>query len=87
MNRHDILETTKAILGDRGATHGSADELFDRIAMYWSGHLGQEVSPHDVAIMMVLFKMARVAANPAHEDSLVDACGYLALASELQDVV
>jgi hypothetical protein len=35
-------------------------------------------------MMMVLFKIARIKANPDHVDSYVDAAGYLAIAGEIQ---
>ena len=42
------------------------------------------VNGFDIAIMMTLFKIARIKGNPDHVDSYVDAAGYLALAGEIQ---
>jgi hypothetical protein len=33
--------------------------------------------------MMTLFKLARIKSNPAHLDSYIDGCGYLACAGEI----
>ena len=74
MNRAEILDTAKqCVTVDRAATHGDAEKNFDLIACYWSAHLGDIITAHDVAVMMVLFKTARMKSNPAHQDSAVDA--------------
>lgn len=84
MNRAKILDTAKEfIMVDRAATHGSAEDNFGLIAAYWSAHLNKNISPHDVAVMMTLMKLARMRSNPAHVDSAIDAAGYSALAGEI----
>jgi hypothetical protein len=87
MNRKEILEAaSQAVTVDRAATHGDAEDNFAIIGEYWSTHLGLEVSAHDVAVMMCLFKLARIKANPTHQDSATDLCGYGAIAGELGSV-
>ena len=86
MNRSEILDTAKAyITVDRANTHGSAEANFGLIAAYWSAHLGRNIKPHDVAVMMTLLKLARAKSNPAHADNWVDGCGYLACGGEIAD--
>ena len=88
MNRTETLDAARqAITVDRAATHGEAENTFGLIAAYWSAHLGCEVTAGDVAIMMTLFKCARMKANPGHADNYVDAVGYAAIAGELADPV
>ena len=88
MNRTEILDAARqAITVDRAATHGDAENTFGLIAAYWSAHLDCEVTAGDVAIMMTLFKTARMKANPGHADNYVDAVGYAAIAGELADPV
>ena len=83
MNRTDILDTAKDyVTKDRAATHGDAERNFGLIAAYWSAHLNKNISPHDVAVMMTLLKLARAKSNPKHADSWIDGCGYLALGGE-----
>ena len=83
MNRSDILDTAKEIITkDRAATHGDAERNFGLIAAYWSAHLNKNISPHDVAVMMTLLKLARAKSNPKHIDNWIDGCGYLALGGE-----
>lgn len=91
MNREEILTTAiQYITKDRAATHGDAEDNFDNIADLWSwwmrGREIYEMNNFDVAMMMVLFKIARVKANPGHVDSYVDGVGYLAIAGEIQCV-
>ena len=84
VNRSEILDTAKEyVTKDRAATHGDAERNFGLIAAYWSAHLNRNISPHDVAVMMTLMKLARMKSNPAHVDSAVDAAGYSALAGEI----
>ncbi len=82
--RSDILDTAKShVTKDRAKDHGPAEDSFGLIARYWGVYLGRELSPHDVGLMMVLFKAARAQMNSAHLDSFVDHCGYGACAGEL----
>lgn len=84
MTRAKILDAAKqAVTVDRAATHGDAEDNFNRIAALWSVHLGQPVTATDVAVMMTMLKLARIAANPGHQDSWIDGCGYLACGGEL----
>jgi hypothetical protein len=84
VNRADILDTAKEyVTKDRAATHGDAERNFGLIAAYWSAHLDAIVTSHDVAVMMALFKLARMKSNPAHIDSAQDLCGYAAIAGEI----
>lgn len=84
MNRAEILDTAKEyVTKDRAATHGDAEQNFGVIATYWSAHLDTTITAADVAVMMTLFKLARIKSNPAHLDSYIDGCGYLACGGEI----
>ena len=84
MNRSEILDTAKAyITVDRAATHGDAERNFSLIATYWSAHLDCAVTATDVALMMCLFKVARIKSNQGNLDSFHDLCGYGAIAGEI----
>lgn len=83
MTRAGILaEATRITTADRNAQYGEPEDLFARIAAYWTHHLGQPVTATDVAVMMTLLKIARIEANPGHADSWIDAVGYLACGAE-----
>jgi hypothetical protein len=88
MNRTEILQTANEyITKDRAATHGRAEDNFAQIAAAWTwwlnDRLSAPVTAYDVAMMMVLFKMARAKGNPQHIDNFVDGAGYLAIAGEI----
>lgn len=54
------------------------------IARYWTEYLGINVKAVDVAVMMCLFKMARLQSNKfADLDSWVDLAGYAACGAEI----
>lgn len=76
-------EAGKIIAGDRRKTYGKSRESFGRIAQFWSSYLGIEVSPIDVANLMILMKVSR-SKGKFHRDSFVDICGYAALTEELK---
>lgn len=88
MKRADILDTAKGyVTKDRAGTHGEAENSFKAIAGAWGWWLSTRTSgpltAYDVACMMTLFKVARMAGNPAHIDSAIDAVGYAAIAGEI----
>ena len=84
MLRSEILDTAKEyVTKDRAATHGDAASNFGLISSYWSAHLDTNVTATDVAVMMTLFKLARMKSNPAHIDNAIDAAAYAALAGEI----
>jgi hypothetical protein len=78
-----LKEANTIIYGDREKTYGHPSKNLQTIATMWNaymlGKLEREITPQDVAAMMVLLKTARLANNPTHRDSLVDICGYAAL--------
>ena len=84
--RADVLDTAKGyVLKDRNSTYGSPEDNFRRIAELWNAYLkirpvdaGAPITSIDVAQMMLLMKVARLAHNPTHKDSWVDAAGYAA---------
>lgn len=84
MNRADVLTTAaQAVTVDRAATHGSLEDNFSSIAAIWSARLHVEITPIQVAIMMIDLKTVRAWGNPAHGDNWVDMAGYAACGGEL----
>jgi hypothetical protein len=84
--RQDILnKASETIMVDRQNTHGDAENNFATIAALWHTYLAgrNTIDAHDVAAMMVLFKIARFKSNPHHLDNMIDACGYAAFAGEI----
>lgn len=85
MVRDEILRNAAVIVtGERQNTYGDAGANFERIARLWSAYLDYPITRTDVACMMTLLKIARLAgADGDHLDSWIDACGYLAIGGEL----
>jgi hypothetical protein len=88
MMRSEILDTAKGYVNvDRAAVHGDAEANFQAIGGAWEWWDGVRkpgpYNAYDVACMMVLFKLARMAGNPGHIDSAIDAAAYAALAGEI----
>lgn len=82
----NILQEAESIIyGDREQTYGKPSKNLDCIAQFWTAYLAnrknsdERLGATDVAAMMTLLKIARLANSPEHRDSLVDGCGYLAL--------
>lgn len=93
MTREKILqEAKKCVCGEREQDYGSPERNFALIAAFWEVYLkkccvapGAEctVNPEDVAAMMALLKIARIASWHGGEDSWVDLAGYAACGGEL----
>lgn len=92
MDRKQILEAAiKCVCGDRDEQYGSPEKSFEAIADLWNAYLYHNkqnpdglITARDVAAMMVLFKVARIATGTATEDSWVDAAGYAACGGGLE---
>ena len=83
MTRKELLESALRATTERGVEYGKPEDNFATIARLWRAYLGVAVNAHDVAMMMVLFKVARAKASPKHVDNLTDMAGYAACAAEL----
>jgi hypothetical protein len=87
--RERILDSAKqCVLKDRNSTYGAPEDNFACIATMWNAYIQirpvgaiAPLGPLDVAHMMSLMKLARLAYNPTHVDSFVDFAGYVACAS------
>lgn len=79
-----ILDEAKRIVdNERQKEHGDVKANFERVAAFWSAYLGVDIGLHDVAHMMMLFKIARLQGKPGNFESLVDVVGYAYCAEKL----
>lgn len=84
MKKTEIFDTAKQLTTkDRNEVYGSALEDFTRTGKLWEQVLGVPVSAQQVALCMALVKVSRLVACPVHEDSWIDAVGYLGLGGEI----
>lgn len=92
MNRQEILEMAqKCVTGDREQDYGSPENNFARIAELWTTFLrpnvltsDKRITAKDVAGMLALLKIARIASGHAKEDNWVDLAGYAACGGEIE---
>lgn len=90
ITRETVLEAArKCVCGDREQDYGSPENNFRTIANLWIDYLnakggGVDIEPEDVAAMLVLLKIARIASGHAKNDNWIDAAGYAACGGELQ---
>ncbi|AFI24965.1 hypothetical protein [Mycobacterium phage SWU1] len=81
-----ILTTAEEIInGQRAQDYGDAKENHERIATLWGAYKrGVEFTPEDVAVMMILLKIARFMENGYHQDTVVDIAGYAGVLEKMQ---
>lgn len=94
MKRADVLDAARvAVCTDREHSYGKPEDNFRTIARLWMVYVAAahpevplpvELTPKDVAIMMALLKVARIATGKS-DDSYVDLAGYAACAAEMDD--
>jgi hypothetical protein len=78
-----IDEASKIVSDDREKAYGNKKANHNNIAKLWSAYLDKDISPHDVAMLMTLLKVARTKSGENHIDNYIDMCGYAAIAGEL----
>lgn len=84
MKSGDFLQLVEAVVtGDRQTDYGTPAKNLQRIADLWSIHFQNEVTAKDVAVCMMLVKVARLGKSPNHFDSVLDIAGYAACMAEL----
>lgn len=91
MTRDDILAAAqRCVSGDREQDYGSPENNFQTIASLWmayldaSGKLTEFITSKDVAAMLALLKIARIASGHAKADNWIDLAGYAACGGEIE---
>lgn len=96
LTRADILHAAeKCVCGQREQDYGTPEDNFETIAELWETYLrracvdeagGVYIDANDVAMMMALLKIARIAAGGGKADSWIDLAGYAACGAECEGV-
>jgi hypothetical protein len=79
LNRASVL-----VQGQREKDYGDKKENHNNIAKLWSAYLDIPITAHDVALMMVLLKMARTKLGQVSRDTYIDMSAYSAIAGEIK---
>ena len=91
-----LEEAHNVIYGEREQTYGDPGKNLRIIAEYWTTYLVSRgiidanepydmLTYDDICNLMVLMKIARLGNTPLHHDSMVDICGYTALADRVKE--
>lgn len=96
LTRADILHAAeKCVCGQRETDYGTPEDNFKAIAELWSVYLDRIsvgkygnmiVDEKDVAVMMALLKIARIARGGGKADNWIDLAGYAACGAECEGV-
>ena len=95
-----LTAAKQCVCGDRDQDYGRPEKSFEMIAALWEPYLLEkcvtakqkdngiyaviDLRPEDVAAMMCLFKIARIATGHGKADNWVDLAGYAACGGELE---
>ena len=93
MTREDTLnQALSCICGSREEDYGTPEDNFKVVAQFWEVYLKNrcvstdglvDICPEDIANMMALLKIARMATGKDTADNYVDLAGYAALGGEI----
>ena len=89
MTRDDVLsKALQCVTGDREADYGTPEQNFRTIALLWSVYIQRlgrgYIEDKDVAAMLALVKIARIASGHAKADNWIDLAGYAACGGEIE---
>ena len=80
-----LLRQAATIVANRRAVYGDPATSMDLVARRWSITLGLTVTPAQVTLCLIDLKLARLAHDPNHLDSMVDIAGYAAVLREVSE--
>ena len=84
MTREEMLDACKEVITKhRQNQYGTPEDNFGRIAKYWSVYLGINLQLPDVAMLMILLKVARGQHKNDNVDTWLDIAGYAACGCEV----
>ena len=80
-----LKEAEKCVCGHREQDYGTPEDSFQKIGTFWTAYLNYavKIGAEDVAAMMALLKIARIAKSPDHMDSWCDLAGYASCGGEI----
>jgi len=96
LTRTEVLHRAEqCVCGQREQDYGTPEDNFETISDFWVTYLNRAcvdeegcvyIDATDVAMMMALLKIARIAGGAGTRDSFIDLAGYAACGGECTDV-
>jgi hypothetical protein len=84
MKRTGILRTAELMVtGKREEDYGTPEDNFRKIADLWNIAFDTNFGPDDIALAMILLKVARQTTGEGSHDTWVDIAGYAACGGEI----
>ena len=88
MTRAEVLKRAEELVcKERAADYGELENNFDLIARLWNAYITANKIPLkavDVAVLMILLKVARQISGNGKLDNWIDIAGYAACGGELE---
>jgi len=85
MNYSELMTEAAQIFNDRHATYGDMQTVMERVSQIASMISGIHLTPHDIALVLLSVKLARMGSNRANKENYVDGINYFAFAGALVD--
>jgi Domain of unknown function (DUF6378) len=83
MKAEELLEQAAGVVARRRSIYGQPIDLFEHVARRWSLVLGVKVTPVQAMLCLIDLKVARLAHDPQHLDSITDIAGYAGCLAEV----
>ena len=83
-SEHFLNQAQALVRGQRQKDYGDKVDNHINIAKLWSAYKDVDITPHDVAIMMALLKIARTKLGSVSMDTYIDMAAYGAIAGEIK---
>jgi Domain of unknown function (DUF6378) len=83
MKAEELLEQAAGVVARRRSTYGQPIDLFEQVAKRWSLVLGVEVTAAQAILCLIDLKVARLAHDLRHLDSMTDIAGYAGCLAEV----
>jgi len=83
-SKHFLNQAKVLVEGQRHKDYGDKVNNHINIAKLWSAYKDVEITPHDVAIMMTLLKIARTKLGSVSMDTYIDMSAYGSIAGEIK---
>jgi uncharacterized protein DUF6378 len=85
MNAEQLLQRAADAVARRRREYGEPIALFEHVAQRWSLTLGTTVTPAQAIACLIDLKVARLAHDPRHHDSITDVAGYAGCLAEVME--